>query len=93
MNPTQNKQEEFFKREWKDYERIRKLNRNELLWEIWNERSNKLIFGLIGFIIGLSIGASGGSINDIPSVSIVLDVIAVIALIVLCSIKPKSNEF
>jgi uncharacterized membrane protein YfcA len=48
---------------------------------------------IIGFIIGLSIGASGGSINDIPSVSIVLDVIAVIALIVLCSIKPKSNEF
>jgi hypothetical protein len=48
---------------------------------------------LIGFILGASISSSGGSINDLNGASVVLDVIAVIVLIVLCSVKPKSTEF
>jgi MFS family permease len=45
----------------------------------------------IGFLVGLSTGASGGLVGDIGWV-IVFDIAAVIALIVMCAVKPKSTE-
>jgi uncharacterized membrane protein YfcA len=47
---------------------------------------------IIGFIIGGAIGASGGTVSDIPAGTILLDITAVIALIVLISVKPKSKK-
>ena len=44
---------EFYVREFKDSKRILSLTKDELLWEIWNERANKLNWGLIGLIIGM----------------------------------------
>jgi len=44
---------EWFKQEWKDADRILKLDREGLLWHIWKERSNKLLWGIIGMLIGL----------------------------------------
>jgi MFS family permease len=50
------------------------------------------IAGGIGLIWGLIIGALGGTINNLPGWSVVFDIMAVVALIVLCSVKPKSKE-
>jgi hypothetical protein len=47
---------------------------------------------LIGFIIGLSIGASGGSVADLSGGAILIDVAAIIALIVMVAKGPKAKE-
>jgi uncharacterized membrane protein YfcA len=49
------------------------------------------IFGLIGFLIGLRIGALGGTTSDI-SWAVIFDVIVVIILIVMIIIKRKKLE-
>lgn len=46
----------------------------------------------IGFFIGVGIGASGGSINDIKGGYVIFDILAIIALIVMVSVKPKSKK-
>jgi len=47
---------------------------------------------LIGFIIGLSIGANGGDVTSIGGGAIIIDVMAIIALIIMLVKGPKSNE-
>ncbi len=47
--------DEWFKQEWTDADRILSLDREELLWQIWKERSNKLLWGMIGVLFGLSL--------------------------------------
>jgi hypothetical protein len=47
---------------------------------------------VIGLILGIGIASSGGSVNDLPGVAVILDIVAIIALIVMVSIKPKSLE-
>lgn len=49
---------------------------------------------IIGFFTGVGIGLSGGSVDEIPGFMIIFDIIAVIALIIMCfkSPKSKSNE-
>ena len=46
---------DWFKQEWSDSDRILKLDREGLLWQIWKERSNKLIWGMLGILFGLSL--------------------------------------
>ena len=46
----------------------------------------------IGFIIGLSVGESGGSISDVQGLTIFLDICAVVALGVMCYRGPKVPE-
>lgn len=48
--------EEFYEREWKDWKKIKIMKRDKLLWLIWNERANKLIWGLVGLMTGIMIG-------------------------------------
>jgi len=45
---------------------------------------------LLGFLIGLSIGASGGSADSIPGATILLDIACVISLIIM-SAKPRKQ--
>lgn len=45
--------DEWFKQEWKDADRILKLDREGLLWQIWKEISNKLMWAMIGVLFGL----------------------------------------
>lgn len=47
---------------------------------------------LIGFIIGISIGANGGNVSSIGGGAIVIDIMAVIALIVMLVKGPKGSE-
>jgi len=47
---------------------------------------------LIGLFMGMGVGASGGDVDSVRGISIVLDVIAVIALIVMVTKGPKTNE-
>jgi uncharacterized membrane protein YfcA len=47
---------------------------------------------LLGFLIGVAIGGSGGSIDNVRGLSLVLDIIVVIILIVMNVKSPKSNE-
>lgn len=44
---------------------------------------------VIGFLLGFGVGLSGGSLASVSGLAITLDVLAVIALIVLCVVKPK----
>lgn len=46
----------------------------------------------IGFVMGIGIASQGGSISDIGGWTIIFDVLAITALIVLVSVKPKSKE-
>jgi len=48
----------------------------------------------IGFCMGLGIGASGGSVSDVQGIAVVFDIIAIIALIIMCvkGKKPKEEE-
>jgi uncharacterized membrane protein YfcA len=46
----------------------------------------------IGIVMGIGIGISGGSIDDLPSWTVIFDILAVIALIVMVSVNPKSKE-
>ncbi len=48
--------DDWFKREWKDAERILELDREGLLWQIWQERSNKLLWGMLGGMLGIIFG-------------------------------------
>ena len=43
----------FYKREWKDADLILNLDRASLLWQIYQERSAKLFWLLLGIIIGI----------------------------------------
>lgn len=45
----------WFRKEWKDADRILSLDREGLLWQIWKERSNKLLWGMVGILFGLSL--------------------------------------
>jgi len=45
--------EDFYKREWRDADYILSLNKKDLLWQIWKERSNKVIYFGMGCIITL----------------------------------------
>jgi len=47
---------------------------------------------LIGFFMGVGIGASGGDIDSVRGISIVFDILATIALIVMVTKGPKTNE-
>lgn len=46
----------------------------------------------IGFFIGVGIGAAGGSVDDIGGGTIIFDILTIIALIVMVSVKPKSKK-
>ncbi len=45
----------------------------------------------IGFLIGLGVGSSSGSVSDMGWV-VILDIIAIIVLIVMCIKKPASRS-
>ena len=47
---------------------------------------------LIGLFMGMGVGESGGDVDSVRGISIVLDVLAVIALIVMVTKGPKTNE-
>jgi len=47
---------------------------------------------LIGFSIGIGIGASGGSVADVSGGAVLIDIAAIIALIVMLVKGPKSKE-
>jgi len=47
----------WFRKEWKDADRILCLDRDGMLWQIWKERSNKLLWGISGILLGLLIGS------------------------------------
>jgi len=46
---------------------------------------------IFGFLLGLGIGASGGDVQSAQGFGIFLDVLAIIALIVMLIVKPKSK--
>lgn len=48
--------DDWYKREWKDADKILNLDREGLLLQIWKERSAKLRGILIGVLIGLVLG-------------------------------------
>ena len=43
----------FYEMEWKDAKKILKMNKSQLLWQIWIERANKVNCILIAFLCGL----------------------------------------
>lgn len=47
---------------------------------------------LIGLFMGMGVVASGGDVDSVRGISIVLDVLAVIALIVMVTKGPKTSE-
>jgi len=47
---------------------------------------------LIGLFMGMGVGACGGDVDSVRGISIVLDVLAIIALIVMVTKGPKTNE-
>lgn len=47
---------------------------------------------LVGLFMGFGIGASGGDINGAMGMGIILDILAVIALIIMIVVGPKSNN-
>jgi len=51
--PKLENMDDFYRMEWRDADKILKMSKRELLWQIWNERSNKLLFLLSGLLIGL----------------------------------------
>lgn len=46
----------------------------------------------LGFLLGMAVGASGGSVESVTGFSVVLDIMAVIVLIILNVKGPKSTE-
>ena len=47
---------------------------------------------LLGFIIGFGIGASGGNVSNIGGGVIILDILAIVALVIMSIIKPKNKN-
>lgn len=47
---------------------------------------------LIGLFMGFGIGASGGNVEGAMGMGIILDILAVIALIIMIVKGPKSND-
>lgn len=45
----------------------------------------------LGFMIGVTIGALGGNVESVDGI-VILDIIAVIALIIMTATSPKSKE-
>jgi hypothetical protein len=45
----------------------------------------------IGFLIGLGIGASGGSVDDVSGLAVFIDVAAIVALIIMLIKGPKTD--
>ncbi len=46
---------------------------------------------VIGLIVGMGIGASGGSVDAVKGFVVIFDILAIIALIVMVSKKPKDK--
>jgi uncharacterized membrane protein YfcA len=47
---------------------------------------------LVGFSIGIGIGANGGDPSSVGFGAVFIDIIAIIALIIMVATKPKSAE-
>ena len=47
---------------------------------------------LVGFLIGMSVGASGGSVNDVKGITIFLDIIVTLILVFMSVRGPKTDD-
>jgi hypothetical protein len=59
-------------------------------WKWYSLIPVAVAFG-VGFFIGIGVGSAGGSVSDLSGV-VVLDILAIVALAIMCFVAPKSKQ-
>lgn len=60
-------------------------------WRGWALLPMAVVLGL-AFVIGLAVGAAGGSDQDVVGPCLILEVLGIVALIIMAARAPKTNR-